>query len=149
MRTEKPQAFETAMKTSQARAAAQGCVLIVDDDPLIRDSLEMVLKERYHVLLASSGSEALEVLEPAVDAVILDIKMPGMDGFMTDKKIKERLAQVPVIFCSAYQDMKNVSEAVAEHQPFGYIIKGRDQPGRLLEIIDRAVCWSQTKRGRP
>src|SRR6185369_13708634 len=56
-------------------------VLIVDDEPGVRESLRMVLKGEYETVVAGSGPEALDALGRApVDVVLLDIIMPGMEG---------------------------------------------------------------------
>ena len=67
-------------------------ILVVDDDPGIRDALRMILEyEGYEVSMAADGRAGLaEVESSAPDAVLLDIKMPGMDGFETLDRIVAR-----------------------------------------------------------
>jgi CheY-like chemotaxis protein len=56
-------------------------VLIVDDEPGVRESLRLILKDRASVSVAASGEQALEaVASHAFDVILLDILMPGMDG---------------------------------------------------------------------
>jgi DNA-binding NtrC family response regulator len=82
-------------------------VLIVDDDEAIRESLEMVLERRYHVVTARNGRVALEALASApADVVLLDLMMPVLDGagFMAEAR---RLGhQTPVILMSAGTDLR-------------------------------------------
>jgi DNA-binding response OmpR family regulator len=80
-------------------------ILIVDDEPRIRDLVRMNLElEHYHVLEASSGEEALEQLrENLPDLILLDVMMPDMDGFETLRHIRE-VSTVPVIMLTVRQD---------------------------------------------
>lgn len=79
-------------------------ILVVDDEPRIRDLVRMNLEmERYRVLEASDGREALEQLrEHLPDLVVLDVMMPDMDGFETLKAIRE-VSTVPVIMLTVRQ----------------------------------------------
>ncbi|MDD4237029.1 MAG: response regulator transcription factor [Desulfotomaculaceae bacterium] len=81
-------------------------ILAVDDDPKILKILQHILsKEGFEVILAASGEEALQKvrLYPP-DLVVLDIMMPGMDGFETFQKLKAQQRDVPVIILSARND---------------------------------------------
>ena len=60
---------------------AEQNILIVEDDPDIRDGVRILLTgEGYHILEAENGLRALELMNPDIDLVILDIMMPGMSG---------------------------------------------------------------------
>jgi two-component system nitrogen regulation response regulator NtrX len=88
-------------------------VLVVDDEAAIRDSLHMILEyEGYRVEEASSGSQALaKVADRAPDAVILDIKMPEMDGLDVLKAFRERGYDMPVLMISGHADVQTAVEA--------------------------------------
>jgi two-component system nitrogen regulation response regulator NtrX len=88
-------------------------VLVVDDDPGIRDALRMILEyEGYQVLTAGDGKTALASLDAeSVDAVLLDIKMPGMDGLEILDRIAEREAAPPVLMISGHGDIATAVEA--------------------------------------
>ena len=88
-------------------------VLVVDDDPGIRDALRMILEyEGYQVLTAADGKTALASLDAdSVDAVLLDIKMPGMDGLEILDRIAEREAAPPVLMISGHGDIATAVEA--------------------------------------
>ena len=77
-------------------------ILIVDDDPDIRNVLSLLLKEIYSVSELADGASALEHLKlhPETDLVILDVMMPGMDGFETCDKLRS-FSNVPVLFLTA------------------------------------------------
>jgi two-component system nitrogen regulation response regulator NtrX len=88
-------------------------ILVVDDDPGIRDALRMILEyEGYRVLTAADGKTALSSLDTErVDAVLLDIKMPGMDGLETLDRIAGREAAPPVLMISGHGDIATAVEA--------------------------------------
>jgi len=80
-------------------------LLIVDDDPLVRKLLTVLLEDQgYRTLTASSGEEALEIVEQQPpDLILLDIMMPGMDGYEVARLLKsdKSLANIPIIMLSA------------------------------------------------
>ncbi len=80
----------------------RACIVAVDDEPTILRVLKRILEpEGYEVILASDGSSALALLdERKPDLVILDIMMPGLDGFQVLDSIRERF-DVPVIMLTA------------------------------------------------
>lgn len=84
-------------------------VLITDDDHGIRLFYERELKkEGYTVVSASNGQEAIEqVKSEHPDLVIMDIRMPGMDGIQTMSRILEENNEMPVIINSAYSSYKD------------------------------------------
>ncbi|HSF42029.1 MAG TPA: sigma-54 dependent transcriptional regulator [Thermoanaerobaculia bacterium] len=88
-------------------------VLVVDDEAAIRDSLHMILEyEGYRVDEAANGSQALtKVAERAPDAVLLDIKMPEMDGLELLKALRERGYDMPILMISGHADVQTAVEA--------------------------------------
>ncbi|MDA8016475.1 MAG: sigma-54 dependent transcriptional regulator [Thermoanaerobaculia bacterium] len=91
----------------------QGTVLIVDDEESIRDSLRMILEfEGYRVDEAVSGSSALaRVAEGAPEAVLLDVKMPEMDGLEVLSAFRERGYEMPVLMISGHGDVRTAADA--------------------------------------
>ena len=113
-------------------------VLVVDDEPGVRESLRMVLKDRYTVLTASNGSSALERIdEEPIDVVLLDILMPGADGLEILERIKSRAATPQVIMLTATKTVKTAVTAM-KLGAFDYVTKPFDVD-ELLLIVDRAV----------
>lgn len=78
-----------------------GNILIVEDDPDIREGVRILLEsENYTVQEAENGRKGLELLDEAVDLVILDIMMPGISGLRTCEEIRKK-SNVPVLFLTA------------------------------------------------
>ena len=88
-------------------------VLVVDDERQIRDLLgEFLEREGYEVFLASAGEEAIELAERKIPhAILLDVKMPGIDGIEVCKRLKaeSRTQFIPVIMITGYVDDKMVA----------------------------------------
>jgi two-component system, OmpR family, response regulator MprA len=78
-------------------------VLIVDDEPAVRAALDRALRlDRYEVELAADGREALDLLaEARLDAVVLDVAMPGIDGLEVCKRLREAGDRTPVLMLTA------------------------------------------------
>jgi CheY-like chemotaxis protein len=83
-------------------------ILVVDDEPLVRDSVRMVLAfDGYEVQTASGGTEALELLEhESFDLVITDFNMPGIKGDELAVKIKARWPRKPVIMLTVIRSLE-------------------------------------------
>lgn len=85
-------------------------ILVVDDESTIREVLEELLKTLGKVELAESGEAALQMLGSSLpDLILLDIKMPGMDGYEVCRRLKENpvTAPIPVIFLTALDSNEN------------------------------------------
>ncbi len=91
-------------------------VLVVDDERGIRDTLEKSLKkENYRVLLAESGREGLDILNrDAVNVVLTDLKMPGIDGLTFLKAVKQIHPEVEVVVMTGYGTIDTAVEAIKE-----------------------------------
>lgn len=113
-------------------------VLIVDDEPGVRQSLTLVLKDQYEVLTAATGPEALEVTErTSIDVVLLDILLPGLDGLEVLEKLKERPDSPQVIMLTATKTVKTAVRAM-KLGAFDYVTKPFDVE-ELLLLVERAV----------
>ena len=76
-------------------------ILIIEDDADIREGVRILLEnENYKIIEAANGREGLELLDDAVDLVILDIMMPGMSGLRTCEEIRKS-SNVPILFLTA------------------------------------------------
>jgi len=104
-------------------------VLVVDDEERVREMLGFRLRLfGYEVLKASNGEEALEVAtREKPDLVLLDIMMPGMDGFQVCSRLKrnEETKDIPVVILTAKADAKDVTRAVNSGAS-DYVVKPYD-----------------------
>ncbi|MEJ5330536.1 MAG: response regulator [Desulfobaccales bacterium] len=100
-------------------------ILVADDEMAIRLLYSEELKEEgYEVYTASNGREALEIVEKVpLDLVILDIKMPEMDGIEALRQIKERHPNLPVVLSTAYGEYKQDFATWASDE---YLVKSSD-----------------------
>ncbi len=113
-------------------------VLVIDDDMNIRRMLSLHLSRKYTVKLCADGEEGVKNVDRNVHVVILDIKMPGMDGFKVYDEIVPRFPEMPIIFFSAYQNILEGARLSLKYKPFNYIDKSSDIQ-ELFESVDRAV----------
>ncbi len=92
----------------------RGKILIVDDEPEICSLLsDFLAKKGFQVIVAISGQEAISLVKKEKpQLVLLDIKMPGMDGILTLKKIKEIDKEIGVIMITAVQDTELANQAI-------------------------------------
>jgi two-component system response regulator AtoC len=121
-------------------------VLVVDDENLIRWTLQQNLeKEGYEVLLAETGEEALDKVKgEAPDLVLLDIKLPGMDGYEVLEKALQVDQSIIPIMITAFEDVEKVVKAM-RLGAFDYITKPFDF-GKVRLSIQKALEASQLKR---
>jgi two-component system response regulator AtoC len=89
-------------------------ILIVDDDEIMRDTLSDVLKKKgYDVSVASSGNEALSAIRKnIVDLIVLDMRLPDLDGIEVLKRVKEFDTEILVIMMTAYSDVQTAVSAM-------------------------------------
>lgn len=134
--------LESLVESGAKNGALDGpIVVVIDDDPSIRNSLGTVLKDKYDVRTCSSGVEGVRLVNKSTSCVILDVRMPTHDGFWVCKHLRRRVPDVPIIFHSAHQDVKDPYEIINEFHPFGYVVKGDTLAG-LLALVARAVKHS-------
>ena len=91
-------------------------ILLIDDEQIFVESLSKVLRRRgMKVQSAPNGAAGLELLaKEEFDVIVLDVRMPGMDGIATFQAIRERDSLTPVIFLSGHIDIKQVSQALKD-----------------------------------
>ena len=105
-------------------------VLIVEDDPTLRELLHELFSERYHCFAAKSAEEALSRLSAdRYDVVLTDISMPGMSGLELLGQVKQRWPQTTVIIVSGIRD-KEYAEGLVKMGAFEYLVK----PFELLDV---------------
>ena len=113
-------------------------VLIVDDDLGGREALRMILKDTYEVIPAGNGTEGLKAFgDQKVDAVILDIVMPDIDGIEVLRRMKEEDPLLPVIMVTATQSVKTAVDAM-KLGAFDYITKPYDM-NEIKLVVEKAM----------
>lgn len=126
-------------------------ILLVDDEEDFLDTLGNRLKNRsLEVRCAQSGEEALDVLEdyPA-DVVLLDVRMPGIGGIETLKRIKQTRPLIEVIIHTAYASTQTAIQ-VMDLGAFDYLVKPVDIDDLLYRLHDaykkKSLAKTSTKR---
>jgi DNA-binding NarL/FixJ family response regulator len=114
--------------------------MIVDDDALIRDSLKIILGMEDDIEVcgvAANGQEAFKVCsETLPEVVLMDIRMPVMDGVLGTKLIKDNFQNVKVIILTTFKDDEYIKEALKSGAE-GYVLKNQSSDS-IIECI-RAV----------
>ncbi len=117
---------------------ARPVILVVDDDPGVRESFRLILEDHYDVVDVPDGPSALDVVRASpMDLVLLDIRLPGMDGIEVLERIKAIDERVEVILVTA---VKTVRTAVAAMKlgAFDYLTKPFEED-ELLSLASRAL----------
>jgi heterodisulfide reductase subunit A len=111
-------------------------ILVVDDELAVRDSLKEWLEEEgFHVAMAGSGAEALAALEAEpFHLMLLDIKMPGMDGVEVLERAKARSAEITVVMMTAYATVETAVEAM-KIGALDYLVKPFEVDGLIPKVL--------------
>ncbi|MFZ2446155.1 MAG: response regulator [Syntrophobacteraceae bacterium] len=119
-------------------------VLLVDDEaPFVETMKKRLTKRNLTILSAFSGPEALDVLEAEsrVDVVLLDVKMPGMDGMETLRQIKELHPSVEVIMLTGHATMETAIEGM-KLGAFDYLMK----PCSIEQVLAKVLEAKEKRR---
>lgn len=117
----------------------KGKILIVDDEETMRRSLADILRlEGYSVQSASNGEAALLVLaKETIDLVLLDLKMPGMDGLEVMRNASNIAPDTIIVLLTAHGSLESAIEAL-RHEAFDYLLKP-SSPGQILATVGKAI----------
>jgi two-component system response regulator (stage 0 sporulation protein F) len=110
-------------------------ILIVEDNEVVQDVLRQFFESRYRVQIAGNASQALSIIVRAVpDVVLLDIRMPGLDGVSLLRSLREMGVTFPIFIMTGYDSLQ-VAQDVLNAGANGYLPK----PFDLLHL-DRLVA---------
>ena len=125
-----------------------GDILLVDDDDQLRDSFyNLLAMEGHSVRAVASGEEALAALDVALpEVVIMDVRMSGMDGLTTLRRMREKDYRLPVIIMTAYSTTEAAIEATKQGA-FDYILKPFNIPD-ILAILGQALEAGRMMRNK-
>lgn len=123
-------------------------VLIVDDQEINRDALEIILEDKYEIIQASNGLEALELIRAHADRlsiVLLDLMMPVMDGFEVLNRVvaDEQLRHIPIIVLTAE---KNAELRALQLGAADFITKPFDVPEVIIARVARIIELSEGRQ---
>ncbi|MFC1990559.1 response regulator transcription factor [Chloroflexota bacterium] len=127
-------------------------ILIVDDDPAFARLVDQVLTQKdYQVLKASNGQEALRILfAEKPDLVLLDVVMPGMDGWQTCTRIRD-ISDVPVIILTGQRNTEDDVVRGLDHGADEYLLKpvgNKELVARVRAILRRAELPSYLDKAK-
>lgn len=114
-------------------------ILVVDDEPVARQSLSDILRlEGYNVTAVANGEQAVEhVRNYAVDLIVLDLKMPGMNGLDVVQVVNQVSPDTEIILLTAFGSMESAVEALRQ-RVHDYLLKPAS-PGQILESVRRGL----------
>ncbi|MBU0984327.1 MAG: sigma-54 dependent transcriptional regulator [candidate division Zixibacteria bacterium] len=115
-------------------------ILLVDDDAMSLEALVGLFQEDYTCVTASSGPRAVDQVRRISDiaAVVMDIKMPGMDGIVAAREIRSLVPAINIIFHTAFPGRYDEDEINEQEQPFEFVRKG-SPVSRLTRAVRNAV----------
>ena len=138
--------FQAQPMSSEADTQVKMSILLIDDDPAILKSIGNYLRDRGHRLFAAQrGAEGMEILRrEAVDIVITDVKMPGMDGFEVLREVRRTSPGTEVIVITAFGDIESAVQAMREGA-FDFFTKPFDMQN-LSAALQRTARFHALRR---
>src|SRR5512140_2576964 len=114
-------------------------ILVVDDEPVARQSLSDILRlEGYHVIAVANGESAVDhIRKYAVDLIVLDLKMPGMNGMDVVQVVNQISPDTEIILLTAFGSMESAVEALRQ-RVHDYLLKPAS-PNQILESVKRGL----------
>lgn len=110
-------------------------IMIVDDDPMVLDSLTLVLEKKEDMVVvatAGDGNEALRIVEKLQledkelpDVILMDIRMPNMDGIEATGQLKKKAPEIRIMMLTTFEDEHNIRRALRAGAE-GYLIKSTE-----------------------
>jgi two-component system KDP operon response regulator KdpE len=124
-------------------------IVVVDDEAVARVSMAEILRlEGYQVATAASGEEALSLLskDGPFDLMLLDLKMPGMDGLEVTEKVQDRFSETVIILLTAFGTLETAIQAIRQGA-HDYLLKPCPIP-EVLESVHKGLMKRQQEQQR-
>jgi len=139
----KPEEIE--LSQAQEQRAYAPCVFVTDDDASVREAIGFLLdSEAFDYMLCASADELLEAISPRHrGCILLDVRMPGLDGLQAQTVLNDRAIRLPVIFISGHADVSTAVRAV-QAGALDFLEKPFDDE-LLLEKIRNALELDQSE----
>ncbi len=114
-------------------------ILICDDEKGVRESLRLILSDKYNLLFAENGKSAIEILQdnPDIKALLLDIKMPGINGMEALKQIRLQNNDIVIIVITGYQSVETASRSINTGATY-YITKPFESK-TIIDTVKKAI----------
>jgi DNA-binding NtrC family response regulator len=127
------------------RPKKSNTVLVVDDDLGPREAIRMILQDKYNVLTCDNPQEVLSIISSdRADVVMLDIKMPKIDGIRLLKEMKTINPRVEIVLITAYPTMQSAIEAM-QYGAYDYVIKPFDKE-KIEQVVRRGIIRRTQKK---
>ncbi len=133
-------------------ASEKTILLVEDSEPAIIQIKDFLEESGYHILVARDGGEALGIIAHTIpDAMILDLMMPGIDGFQVLKTVREaeRTSHIPVLILTAKQITKDELRFLKQNNVHQLIQKGDVNRGELLNAVATMVFPETVETANP
>lgn len=126
-------------------------ILVVDDDPFVREILELVLQDAdYLVETAEGGAEAFNkcLADPGIDLIVSDMNMPGMSGLDLTMELRRNNVDIPIIVLTGDSEIPAALKAM-ESGANDYLVKDEDIQDTILMALEKALeeYWSKKAAG--
>ena len=120
-------------------------VLVIDDEAGVCQAVRMFLKKRYNVLTTDNPQEAVEIISSReVDVVMLDIKMPNLDGIKLLKVIKGLGRDTEIALITGYPSLQSAIEAL-RYGAYDYLIKPFDK-GKIEQVVRNGIIRRKQRK---
>jgi len=122
-------------------------ILVVDDDPFVRDMLTMILEASgYTIVTAENGLEALgkAIADTTIDLIVSDVNMPEMDGIQLIKELRSHGLDVPIIMVTGVSSISVAVDALSSGA-IDYVLKDEGIEETIVITVSRALAKHQLK----
>jgi len=142
-----PPSATTSKPTTSSNGSRKKRILVVDDERDITDSIRSALKAHYWVDVGGSSSQALSSYRPGFyDLILLDYRMPSIDGFAFYQQIKRIDSKVKVCFITAYEELQTKMTHLKWQNQMTSIFQDDTELPVLKKPFDTATLLAMTSR---